>query len=196
MLIKPKRKWTVLLIGGASGVGKSSISYPLSRCYDIGITEVDDFQVILEKMTTPEEQPAIHFWNTHSEEIERMTPDERLQIIINYADAMTRALELVVMNHLESNAPIILEGDFISPSLATNFRENERVRSIFITESSEEQILQNYQLRENSLQLDRAHQSWRYSEWIKAECAKNGIPAIEARPWKSVLRRVRSLLEN
>jgi uridine kinase len=44
----------VLLIGGASGSGKTSVSYRLAHHFNVGITEVDDFQVILERMTTPE----------------------------------------------------------------------------------------------------------------------------------------------
>ena len=40
-------------------------SYRLAQHFGIGITEVDDFQVLLERMTTPEQQPALHFWRTH-----------------------------------------------------------------------------------------------------------------------------------
>ena len=47
------RPWQVLLIGGASGAGKTSVSYRLAHHFNVGITEVDDFQVILERMTTP-----------------------------------------------------------------------------------------------------------------------------------------------
>ena len=48
------RSWQVLLIGGASGSGKTSVSYRLANHFNVGIIEVDDFQVILERMTTPE----------------------------------------------------------------------------------------------------------------------------------------------
>jgi len=48
------RSWQVLLIGGASGSGKTRVSYRLANHFNVGITEVDDFQVILERMTTPE----------------------------------------------------------------------------------------------------------------------------------------------
>ena len=59
------RAWQVLLLGGPSGTGKTAVSYRLARHFGIGITEVDDFQVLLERMTTPEQQPALHFWRTH-----------------------------------------------------------------------------------------------------------------------------------
>ena len=55
------RSWQVLLIGGASGSGKTSVSYRLANHFNVGITEIDDFQVILERMTTPEQQPELHW---------------------------------------------------------------------------------------------------------------------------------------
>lgn len=60
----PHRSWQVLLLGGPSGAGKTSVSYRLAHHFRIGITEVDDFQVILERMTTPTEQPVLHYWRT------------------------------------------------------------------------------------------------------------------------------------
>jgi hypothetical protein len=60
-----RRDWDVLLLGGAAGTGKTTIGYRVARLFDVGIVEVDDFQVILERMTTPQQQPALHFWRTH-----------------------------------------------------------------------------------------------------------------------------------
>jgi len=60
-----ERTWDILIIGGASGSGKTSISRPLSRLYGVDLVRVDDFQVLLEKVTTTESSPAIHYWATH-----------------------------------------------------------------------------------------------------------------------------------
>jgi 2-phosphoglycerate kinase len=65
----------VLLIGGASGSGKTSVSYRLAHHFNVGITEVDDFQVILERMTTPEQQPELQWRPMHSE-ADRLAADE------------------------------------------------------------------------------------------------------------------------
>ena len=58
------RNLDVLLIGGASGSGKTSISSPLARLYGIDLVRVDDFQVLLEAVTTPEGHPVIHYRQT------------------------------------------------------------------------------------------------------------------------------------
>lgn len=62
-----RRAWDVLLLGGASGVGKTSVSYRLARQFDAGITEVDDLFITLETLTTPAQQPALHYWRTNPE---------------------------------------------------------------------------------------------------------------------------------
>ena len=64
-MLNTKRNWEVLLIGGASGSGKTCISRPLARHYGVDLVRVDDFQVLLDVMTTPETHPAIHYWRKH-----------------------------------------------------------------------------------------------------------------------------------
>ena len=190
----PPRTWQVLLIGGASGVGKTNVSYRLAQHYGIGITEVDDFQVILERMTSPEQYPALHFWRTNPEAARRMDEEQHLQFFISYARVMAVALELVIANHIESRAPIILEGDFILPELATLPAYNgigaaDQVRGLFIYEPDEQQIARNYFAREGEEQPSRARSSWRNSEWLRTEAERLGVPAIAARPWDTVFER-------
>ena len=55
------KNWDVLIIGGASGCGKTSISRQIARHYNIDLVRVDDFQMMLEAMTTPETLPALHY---------------------------------------------------------------------------------------------------------------------------------------
>src|SRR5262245_26447239 len=132
----PARTWQVLLLGGASGVGKSSVSYRLAHHFAMGLTEVDDFQVVLEKMTTPEQQPAPHYWNTHPEAGE-LPAEKILDLHLAVCRALAPALEAVIANHLESATPVVLEGDFILPALATQTRfwdqvNNGQVRALFL----------------------------------------------------------------
>jgi 2-phosphoglycerate kinase len=58
------RNWTVLFIGGSSGTGKSSIAYEIARFYGVNVLEVDDIHLTVETVTTKENFPAIHYWNT------------------------------------------------------------------------------------------------------------------------------------
>ncbi len=191
--------WQVLLIGGASGVGKTSISYRLAQHYRIGITEVDDFQVILERMTSPEQYPVLHFWRAHPEETRRMDEDQQLDVMLRYSTVVCDALELVVANHLQSATPLVLEGDFILPALAARpfyagTAADGLVRALFVYEQDEAQISDNYGRREGRPQPRRARASWRHSEWLRQEADRLGVPTLPARPWDTTFARALALL--
>ena len=188
------RSWTVLLIGGASGSGKTSVSYDVARYFGVGITEVDDFQTILEKMTTPEQQPALHFWNTHPNPT-ALSPKEIFEQGIEVGRVMTPALQAVIDNHIESQQPIILEGDFIHPELAAQYKE--QIRAVFIYEPDESQLLANYLRREpeSGLQAFRAHVSWLKGNWLKQEAERLGQTVLLSRPWDTLLSRLIATVE-
>jgi 2-phosphoglycerate kinase len=40
--VERQRDWQVLVFGGASGVGKSMVSYRLAHAFRVGLTEMDD----------------------------------------------------------------------------------------------------------------------------------------------------------
>jgi 2-phosphoglycerate kinase len=193
--VKPNRSWEVLLIGGASGVGKTSISYRLAQHFGVGITEVDDFQVILERMTTPEQYPGIHYWHTRPENAE-ITAEEIISHGFILRDELSPALETVIANHLESQTAVVLEGDFILPALVAQShfldQPNEaRVRALFVYEPDEAQIVANFLSREphEGEQHFRAHVSWLQNNWLKQEADRLGIPVLPARPWDNVFER-------
>jgi 2-phosphoglycerate kinase len=197
--VRMERDWQVVLIGGASEVGKTSVSYRLAHHFGVGITEIDDFQVILERMTTPEQYPELHLFRTEPETFFRMNEDEKVAHMVRYATVMALPLEHVIANHLEDGAPIILEGDFILPSLAVRGEyagvpSNGRVRAMFLYEPKEAQISRNYAAREGAPQPGRARASWRNSEWLRAEAGRRTVPAIEARPWDTVFERALAVL--
>ena len=195
-----RRTWQVLVFGGASGVGKTSVSYRLAHAFRVGLTEVDDFQIVLERMTTPEQQPALHHFRLHSAEVLRMDDEQMLAHTLSVAEVLSGAMELVIGNHLASSAPVVLEGDFLLPSLAVRpaydgIPADGQVRAVFLYEEDEQQILRNYRAREGTDQPHRARVSWYHSEWLRREAERLGLPAVPARPWDTVLERVIAALQ-
>src|SRR5262245_47148252 len=102
--ITPRRSWQVLLLGGASGTGKTSMSYRLARHFEICLTEVDAFQNVLELMTTPEQQPVLHYWRTHPDP-GSLSPEQIVEQLIAVGEVMLPALAAVIGNHLETATP-------------------------------------------------------------------------------------------
>ncbi len=199
-MLNRKRTFDILLIGGASGVGKSCVSYQLAKIYDMNVVQVDDFQCIVEHYTKEEDYPVFHYWKNHFEEAINQPLEKKLEIMINYANELSKALEIVINNHLEENRPMILDGDFISPKLCKKLIEDSgiknRIKCIYIIEDDKSQILQNYHNREGSMQHDRAELSLRYNHWIKEQIEGTEIIAIPSRPWETSIDRICDILNN
>jgi 2-phosphoglycerate kinase len=192
--VNVERRWDVLLIGGASGVGKTRVSYRLAPHFAVGITEIDDFQVILERMTSPERYPELHLWRRDPQAFLSMSEDEQLAFMIRYGSTMAEPLEYVIGNHLDDGPPFVLEGDFLLPSVAAKTEydgqiASGRVQGLFIYEPDEAQIARNYFSREGEHQLVRARLSWRYSQWLRLEAHRLGVLTLPARPWETVFER-------
>lgn len=201
MPMPPRPPWTVLLIGGASGVGKTQVSYRLAHYFGVGITEIDDFQVVLERMTTPEQLPVVHLFRTDPDAFFRLDEEGKLDVAIRYATVMAEPLESVIANRLDGGSPIVLEGDFLLPALAKRERYDGipaggRVRALILYEAEEEQIARNYLAREGEPQPGRARASWRHSEWLRQEAERLGVPTLAARPWETVFERALASLDS
>ena len=182
------RKWDILCIGGASGTGKTSVGKLLSRYYGVDLVRVDDFQVLLEAVTTPKHLPPVHYWNTHPD-WESEGVDATVSQLIDVGRLLTPGLIAVIHDHIGENIPMILEGDFILPELYT-FDPGQNIRAVFLFEPFLEQIVQNFYQREGSLQQYRAEVSHAYGKWLADGCAAHGIAVIESRPWDTLLKRV------
>ncbi|WMJ90436.1 hypothetical protein [Anaerocolumna sp. MB42-C2] len=192
--MKKDRNWTVLFIGGASGIGKSTIAYEIARYYGVNVLEVDDVHLSVETVTTKESFPAIHYWDTGANWMD-IGVDGNVNWLIDVSKEMIPVLKELVNRHIEDKVPVIIEGDFIYPEFTISFH-NPEVKSIFVNESDINQILQNYLARESGdPQHYRAKISIAYGKWIADTCKQNGIAVIESRPWGTVLERViKSLL--
>ncbi len=198
--METRRDWQVLVLGGASGVGKTMVSYRLAHHFACGLTEMDDFHIVLRRMTTLEQQPALHFFGLHAAEVQRLDDEQMLAHMRSTSEAMSGVMELVIGNHLASSAPLVLEGDFLLPSLAVRpaydgIPAAGQVRGVFLYEDDEQQILRNYRAREGTDQAHRARVSWYHSEWLRREAERLGLPAVPARPWDTVLERIITVLQ-
>ncbi len=183
------RNWTVLFIGGASGMGKSSVAYELARFYKVNVIEVDDICQAVKAMTTKEILPAIHYWSSGIDWMD-IGVSGNVKWLIDVSKEMIPGIKAIVENHIESGVPVIIEGDFIHPELTVSF-ENPKVKSVYINEPDKNQILQNYLAREGGeLQHFRADISIEYGAWLVNTCEKLGIKVIESRPWNTVVDRI------
>jgi len=84
------------------------------------LAEVDDFRLVPERMTTPEQQPELHsllaLFDIESQPWS--PPGAVCDALIKVAHIMSYALEIVVANHVATDTPTIIEGDRIVPAFA------------------------------------------------------------------------------
>jgi 2-phosphoglycerate kinase len=192
--LNKKRNWVVLFIGGASGTGKSTLSYQLAEHYSINVMEIDDIHQIMKAITTAEKFPAIHYWKTGINWMD-IGVDGNINWLKNVSKEMIPGIKAIVNRHIDDNVPIILDGDFINPEIILSFN-NPKIKTIFINETDKEQLLKNYFEREGGeLQNYRADISVKYNEWLINLCKELRIKYFESRPWNTLLNRVIEHLE-
>ncbi|WP_409240302.1 hypothetical protein [Streptomyces sp. PA5.6] len=186
--VKRSPGWRVLVVGGASGMGKTGVGRALARRYDVPVVEVDDIVEALLAVTLPEHLPDVHFWRTHPEAAHQ-APESVVERQIAIAEALEPAIEAVVANHVGTDTPVILEGDYILPRPAT---PDGPVRAVFLHEDDEEQVTANYLRREPEAgpQRHRARVSVLYGRWLAAQARAAGVPVVGPRPWEDLADRV------
>ena len=198
--------WKVLLIGGHSGTGKSLVARCLARRLGVGLVEVDDFRLVLERMTTPQQQPALH---ALLDIVSRpdASPEAVRDALIKAARTVSCALEIVVANHVATDAPTILEGDSIQPVFAAqrvfaNLDVKDSVRAVFLVEGDEGQLCGNATQRQRGFgQLSAGHQcrtvrrSWLHGQWLRQEALRCGVPIVSPRPWETLEERILSAFQ-
>jgi 2-phosphoglycerate kinase len=112
------------------------------------------------------------------------------------------AIEVVITNHVDTKAPIIIEGDGILPSLFARPEVRDRaagghVRAAFLVEPEEEMLFANMRARrrgiaertENELRTE-ARAKWLYGQWLTSEAQRYNLPVLESRPWSTLLERL------
>ena len=185
--------WIVTLVCGASGAGKSCVARPLAARYGVPLAEADDIVTALQAVTTAEQQPMVHFWDTHPE-ARHGAPEEIAARHFEVASALRPAYAAIIADHVEFAAPVVFEGDYLFPELAAE--AGTAVRAVVLDEPDEDQITENYRRREPAAQQQR-HRA-RVSALVSAELARRarrcGVPVVPARPWSDVLDRVEAAL--
>ena len=181
------RNWTVLIVGGASGTGKSEFAYNIGSHFGISVLEFDDIHLSIEDYCTVETHPYIcdpegHLWREKGVEW-------NVEWLKGVSREMMPTLTKLVTRHVEEGVPVIIEGDFITPETVSLFT-SDKVKVVFLIEKDMTQIISNHTSRENNGEdYYRAEISASYNNWILEECSKIGITTLNARPWDTAVDR-------
>ena len=182
-----------VFVGGAPGVGKTSVARQLASRLGMELTHVDDFYTVLERMTDPERYPPVHEWRLHPEVVLALDEAGMIEHTRSVSAIVAEAITPLIADRLENGIRSVFEGDFVQPAFAASrtfdsIAADGRVRSVFLYDTVAG-FGANIAAREGEEQPRRAEISWSYSEWLRAECGKYGLPAISSRPWDTAVAR-------
>jgi len=187
------RDWQVLLIGGASGTGKTAVASEVARAFDISVAQVDGYRLMLERVTSAECFPALHGY-TRSAPSDAGQPtldgDELCARWIDVAHEVSRALEIVLAFHAATEAAVVLEGDTLLPRLASSrmlagVPVFNRVRAVFLHEPDEARLRarlehrgRGYQLLSPEAQARELTRNMAYGRWLAEQATAEHCPVI------------------
>lgn len=176
--------WRVLLLGGASGIGKSSVAQRLGQRLGVPWLQVDDFRLAFERVGFPVPDSAL------------VSTFDGPGGLVEVGNLLAPAIEVVIGNHVDQRTPAILEGDALLPSLfeRPSVRRNAEggwLRAVFLHEPEEATIHASMQARAVG-RTDPAHarKNWHYGHWLRQEAERYGLPTLPARPWQTLEDRI------
>jgi len=188
---------TVLLIGGASGTGKSTVARAIARRHDADWLQVDDLRLALQwsdvRLLDDDATEALRFLE-RTEDVWQL-PAERLRdAMIAVGVAMTEAVAIVVGNHVAQGDVTVIEGDGILPSIVEHPElrgslASGKLRVVFVAPSDEDELLRNMLDRgrgvpdKSEAELRRiVEMNWVYTVWLAREAEERSIPVVTTRP--------------
>jgi hypothetical protein len=160
-----------------------------------------DFRLILERMNTQDQQPALPTLLKLVSNPD-IPADVARGALCTIAGAVSYALEIVVANHVATDTPTILEGDGITPAFAAqrvfaNRDVEDAVRSVFLIEEDEEQLYRNaiergrgFNLLPKACQYRQVRVSWLYGQRLRQEAMSLSLPTVSPLPWDTLEERI------
>jgi 2-phosphoglycerate kinase len=189
-----ERKWKVLLIGGSSGVGKSTIARKFTEYYGIPLMEVDDIRIALQQIVKQEDHPDLFTFIKNQGRLNTYTTHELVEKLIAVGNILTPVLKQIIKKHIIYNEPMVMEGDSILPELISLVSGPE-VRSVFLyddKENIEERTKRRSRggiLSEKNFDIE-VMLSFRYGEYIKEQAQKKNLNVIQVSPIETVFERI------
>lgn len=192
MTLSARPFWTVLLICGASGAGKSTAARALAARHGAAVTEADDLVTGFKAVTTADSHPLLHYWDTHPE-IGGWTPQRIARLHFAVAAALQPAFRAIAAHHLSTGGRCVFEGDYLLPDLADGLGPS--VRTVVLDEHGP-QIARNYRAREplGGEQTRRARVSALVARRLARQARVLGVPVVRSRPWADVVDRTDAAL--
>lgn len=183
----------IILIGGASGVGTSSISYELSRRLGIkSMISTDMIREVMRKIVSKELSPVIHESSFSAQDSFKVPPPPEFDhVLAGFKDQVATVsvgVEAVIERALTEGISIIIEGVHLVPGyIRKDLMEKENVLMFTLILHDEEMHKNRFYSRCNDGWASRPLQKYldnfgsirRTLKYMEDQAKKEGVPIIE-----------------
>ena len=173
--------WSVLLLGGAANVGKSTAARDLAERFGASVLPVDAFWYALKATTDPKVYPELHYFDPPDSDWRRLGAEYWCERHIRSAEAISSAMDPVIEYYVSERWPVIVERAWITPAdVARWSRQYESLRAVFIHEPED---LVTYLLsRRDQLIEHRGETFWLFGNWVREQALANGLAVVNVHP--------------
>jgi 2-phosphoglycerate kinase len=189
--IKKLPKPVIILIGGATGVGKSKLAVELTNILEINrMASTDAIREVMRKMISRELVPSIHVSSYEAGRVipQLATSERQLKIVYGFLDQAEKVLTgvyAVISRAIKENISLIVEGIHLLPGYFERFKKKAYIVEIVLTTFDEEMHRSRFLLREevskrSSARYLKNFTAIRYiQDFIHTMAKRKGVPVIE-----------------
>jgi len=168
----------VILVGGATGTGKSTVATEIA--YRLGITRVTSTDFIRQTMRaffSEDFMPAIHHSSFEGDPVIETFLEQSRAVLVGVRAAIERALQ--------EGWSMVLEGVHLVPGLVPLDVENAIVSSCVLRISDQTAHAQHFFTRDSGTQrpmtkyLDHFHSIRRLQDYLVEQAERTGTPVVE-----------------
>jgi len=183
----------LILVGGATGTGKSTVATEIA--YRLGITRVTSTDFIRQTMRaffSPEFMPAIHHSSFEGDPLIASFEEQSRNVLVGVRAAVERALHegwsmvLEGVHLVPGMVPLELEGAIVSSCILRISDETAHAQHFFAREAGTQRPVSKY--------LDRFDQIRRVQDYLVRRAEASGTPVIENENADGATRAVAELV--
>ncbi len=181
--------WSVILLGGAANVGKTTTAKDLAARCGASVLPADAIWYALKAATDPTVYPELHYFDPPDSEWRRLGAEYWCERHIRSSKAVSLAMDPVIEYCVTERWPVIVEGAWITPDAAARWSsQHEGLRAVFIHEPED---LRAYLLSRGAQLPDhRGETFWLFGNWVREQALANGLPVVNVHPRASLAERV------
>lgn len=182
----------VILIGGATGVGKSTIATQLAaRLGIVRVVATDAIREVMRAMLSPQLMPTLHVSSFEADKALREPPTKASDaLVVGFREqtaAVSVGIDALIDRAATEGTSIVIEGAHVVPGFFDVERHGDRILAVpfVVGVDDEDRHLSHFAARENAI---AARPATRYAEgfdgirrlqrYVKSQALAHGVPVI------------------